>query len=551
VIDRDIHLARALLVEGNAMLRSVAAAQLRDTGVGHVTTASRVKEARLAIERETFDIVICNREFEGSDDNGQDLLDELRRENQLPHSTVFLMVTSQATYLQVVEAAEAALDGILVRPYTGALLSERLMEARRRKRELADVLEALDAGQTEIALARALKRFQEKKDYATYCGRLVAELLMRLNRPEDSRKVFAKLAEPKQAIWARLGMARAEIASGDLQQARKTIAAVLQDDPASADAHDLAGRIQVEQCDFDAALAEYRQAATITPGCLLRTQHAGALAFYQGQGDEALRYLERALGLGLQSKLFDPLSLLLIAMLRLDSGDAAGVGSAREQLARLRKRLPEAPRLARFGQSADALVGLAGASPKDALAPFEALASQIGDDDFDLEAANILLATAARLPAGLLEPAAQAALVERVALRFCVSKAMTEVLLASARRVEPAQGQIRTAQAKVQALSEQAMGNALSGDPAAAARQLLDVGEQYLNARLLEMAAQVARRHAAHIPEGLALIDRAVAALRKCCPATNHIAGIQRSGRSPGGLQLRVRPEEKSDALVI
>ena len=132
MIDRDIHTARALLVEGNALLRSVAAEQLRSLGVGHVSQTSRVRDARLMIERESFDIIVCNREFEGSPDSGQDLLDELRRENQLPHSTVFLMVTSQASYTQVVEAAEAALDGILVRPYTATALSTRLSCERSR-----------------------------------------------------------------------------------------------------------------------------------------------------------------------------------------------------------------------------------------------------------------------------------------------------------------------------------------------------------------------------------------------------------------------------------
>ena len=41
---------------------------------------------------------------------GQDLLDELRREQLLPFSTVFVMVTGEATYAKVTEAAESALD---------------------------------------------------------------------------------------------------------------------------------------------------------------------------------------------------------------------------------------------------------------------------------------------------------------------------------------------------------------------------------------------------------------------------------------------------------
>ena len=550
MIDRDIHLARALLVDGNAMLRSVAVAQLRDAGVGHVASASRVKEARLMLEREPFDIVICNREFEDCDDNGQDLLDELRRENQLPHSTVFLMVITKASYHQVVEAAEAALDGILVRPYSGALLAQRLTEARHRKRELAPILRALDAGHTEAALARALKRFQGKQPYATYCGRLVAELLLRMGRAQDARKMFEVLAQPKNAIWARLGVARAEIAAGEAQQARKTIAGVLADDPGSADAHDLVGRILVEQCDFDGALAEYHLAADLTPGCLLRAQHAGALAFFQGQGTDALHLLERTLGLGVQSKLFDALSLLLIAILRFDLGDKPGVILMREQLARYHERFPNSRRLTRFGQAADVLVGLLGGAAESAAQTLGALAAQAGADDFDLEIANMLLAVSARMPHGLLPEARQEDLIDRIAMRFCVSKAMTEVLVASARREEPALALIRRAQARVAALAEQAMEASLSGDPAGAATRLLEAGEQSLNAKLLEMAGLIARRHASAVPEAEALITRATAVLKRSCMAMNHIAGIQRSGRSPGGLQLRVRAEDRTDVAT-
>ena len=177
------------------MMRNVTAAHLRDAGVGQVQSAGRVKEARLMLEREHFDIVLCTHQFDQCADTGQDLLDELRREHLLPHSTVFLMVVEKATYHQVVEAAESALDGLLVRPFTAALLCQRLLEARHRKRQLGDVLQALDAGRTEVAFARALKRFNENLPYGSYCGRLAAELLLTMQRPDDARKVFEKLIQ--------------------------------------------------------------------------------------------------------------------------------------------------------------------------------------------------------------------------------------------------------------------------------------------------------------------------------------------------------------------
>jgi DNA-binding response OmpR family regulator len=548
VIDRDIHLARALLVEGNAMLRSVAAEQLRNLGIGHVSQTSRVRDARLLIEQEPFDIIICNREFEGTDESGQELLDELRRENQLPPSTVFIMVTSQATYHQVVEAAEAALDGLLVRPYTGAMLSERLMEARNRKRELADILVALEKNQTELAMARALKRFQAKLPYATFCGRLAAELLLTLNRAQDAQMVFEKLAQADKGEWARIGAARALLTQGDLPGARKVVQAVLQDNPSCADGQDLLGRILVENCDFDGALAAYRAASGITPGCLLRMQHAGALAFYQGESKEAQKLLERAIGLGIQSKLFDPLTLLLIAVLRHDLADRSGVSSTREQLQRYRERTTDSRRLQRFGDAAEVLDGLASNKTAPALEALGRLSSQAMDDDFDLEAANTLLLLWERVPAESRPAGEHEALVERIASRFCVSKAITEFLVASARRAEPAQAVIRRTQSNLAALTEKAMDQALSGQAAPAVKSLLEAGKRTKNAKLLEMASLIAQRQRDQVPEADLLIDEAATCLARSCQAANHIAGIQRMGRSPGGLKLRTRSPTKTDA---
>ena len=540
MIDRDIHLARALLVEGNPLLRSVAAAQLRDTGVGHVTSASRVKDARLLLERKQFDIVVCNREFEDSDYSGQDLLDELRREKLLPHSTVFLMVTAQASYNQVVEAAESALDGFLVRPFTAATLGIKLLEARNRKRELAPVLRALDAGQSQVALVHAIKRFQEQQPYWAYCGRLAAELMMTLQRPDDALRLFEHLVKAKPtATWAHLGVARAQSALGDNAAARRTVQAALMQEPSSADAHDLMGRMWVEQCDFEAALGEYRTAAGLTPGCLLRNQHAGALAFYQGHADDALKFLERTLGMGAQSKLFDPLSLLLIAMLRFDRSDAGNVAAMREQLRRHRARQPESARLTCFEKAADALTGLMSTQPEASLPLLREFLAAAGRDDFDLEAANIALSLWERVPVNMRPAADHEALIERIALRFCTSKAVGEVLCAAARRADDAVAMIRRCQARLLATTEKAMEHALKGEPEQAVQMLVEEGERTLNAKLLEMAVLLARKHAAAFPEGQALAARAGDLVRRTVQSGGRIAGIQRSGRSPGGLQLR------------
>ena len=72
-------------------------------------------------------------------------------------------------------------------------------------------------------------------------------------------------------------------------------------------------------------------------------------------------------------------------------------------------------------------------------------------------------------------------------------------------------------------------------------RENLQAGEHPLNGKLLEMTGALVRRHAAALVDGAEPSARAAKLMKRCCLPVSHIAGIQRTGRSPGGLQLRLR----------
>jgi hypothetical protein len=81
----------------------------------------------------------------------------------------------------------------------------------------------------------------------------------------------------------------------------------------------------------------------------------------------------------------------------------------------------------------------------------------------------------------------------------------------------------------------------MRGNPDGAGQILIEAGESTLNAKLLEMTLLLTRRHREAMAGAEALQQRASALMQRSCQAVNHIAGIQRSGRAPGGLQLRGR----------
>jgi hypothetical protein len=63
----------------------------------HHRPCGRVQEARRQLEAREFDIVLCEQDFHG-EYSGQDLLNDLRRASSSRFSTVFVMVTAEASY---------------------------------------------------------------------------------------------------------------------------------------------------------------------------------------------------------------------------------------------------------------------------------------------------------------------------------------------------------------------------------------------------------------------------------------------------------------------
>ena len=539
LLDSDIHLAKAMIIDANPTSRSVMAAQLRDLGVQNVRQVSRVQDARLVLEQQPHDIVLCEMTFEGAPMSGQDLLDELHREQLLPHSTAFILVTGVATYAQVMEAAEATVDGYLVKPYSAVGLAERLAEVRRRKRSLKPLYDAMRAGDPVRAAEVAQQRFEARESYWNFAAQVAAELWLRADQPDRALAVCEAVIAERPQGWAKAGIARARLAKGELAAARRQLEALVAGEPGYADAHDLLARVLVEQGEFGSALDAFRTAATLTPGCLLRLQHRGALAFYQGQKDEAVQQIERAIALGRKSKLFDVLSLVLLGLLKFDQRDPRGLNAVVDQVVSMAEADPKSPRLRRIRQLLAGLTALQARKTDEALAVAQALAEEVTAPGFDLEAAAFTVSLWVRLPEAAVDAKALDAMLRAAALRFCVSKASTEVLAASADGRAAVVEIVRNCHTVISNLAEQALNKSLKGQAAAAVEMLLEQGGHTRNAKLIDMAVAVARRHAEHVPDIEAVQQRAKALQHSYCAPLTHLAGVRRSARMPGGVVLR------------
>ena len=143
----DITQARVLVADDAPTVRQSVRLTLAHAGIQKADTANSVGETRRRVRSGNYDIVLCDYHF-GEGMSGQELLAELRRSGELPLSTIWFMITAEASYEKVVSVAEVGPDDYLLKPFTSAQLAERLQLAWQKKAFLRPVLEKIAAGDT-------------------------------------------------------------------------------------------------------------------------------------------------------------------------------------------------------------------------------------------------------------------------------------------------------------------------------------------------------------------------------------------------------------------
>jgi len=534
----DLSASSALVIESNPTSRSILVSQLRDFGMGNVVQCARLADARRQLEFRTFDVVLCEHHFANEAMSGQDLLDDLRRNQLLPFSTVFIMVTAEATYAKVAEAAESALDGYLLKPHKAAHLGERLRQARIRKISLQEIFAAIEAEDFDRAADLCLPRFETRGLFWLYAARVGAELLLRTGKCAQAQTLYEAVVAAKTLPWAKLGVARSLLDAGHTANATSTLENLINEDPSYADAYDVMGRAQFELGKFDKALATYKMASELTPASITRLQNLGMMTYYAGDSKEAEKILDQTTRLGLDSKMFDCQTLVLLAFTRLDSGDRKGLQRCRDDFVRLIERNPGSKRHQRHSDIVEALSSIQQHQFAQALDAVRAMTKAVPSPDFDFEAASNLLALMAQLANKAIQLDEVESVVETLGLRFCTSRPLSELLAAAAAVHEPYAARVRDAHAQILKLAEHAMLLSMDGDPRAAVKNLIFHGTSTLNGKLIETAYLVLHRYADKIADAPSLSE-VVQDLRIRYATHISRSALGEQKRQAGGLTLR------------
>ncbi len=504
----------AIIIDDALTVRQSLRSILGQLNITRVDTSATIGEARRRLQGARFDIVLCDYHF-GSGTTGQEFLEELRHTGGLPLSTVFFMITAEASYERVVSVAEIAPDDYLLKPFTSGQLGERLLRAWRKKKFLNPIYKEIEANRLEQAVYVARARLEDGGPFRADVARLLAGVLVELGRNQEAMLIYEQLLQDKVVPWAKLGLAKVYSNTGRQAEAERIMQGIVQSNDMYVDAYDQLAAHYIQEGREKEAMEIIEKALKVTPHNLERLQRAGQMAYRLGDNDKARQFLEKAVAHGGNSSLLDARSVMYLAI----ACYAEGKHREADKMLHLLQGLVDAN--ADFGRKmlldlTQAAKCWATQKPDEAILTLNHLALAVHDERIDFEAASDFISVCARMTAG---EAVVKDWTARFAKRFGTSRVAIEKLEFAASHSKELHDIIHFVNQEINQIANQGMTLVVANRLREAADHLAEHALDYHNNRLLLAAANASIRYAkesaADAPAYLAKARQATNLLKK------------------------------------
>jgi CheY-like chemotaxis protein len=277
VLQQSLTKKRVLIVDRHAPARDSLRLMLGALGVTMVHGAGNSAEVIRQVKGNRFDIILSDFVLDDGRD-GQQLLEELRHAHLIPLSTVYMIITSERGYTNVVALAELAPDDYLIKPFTAEQLQGRLVKSIYKKHVLRRIYEQIEGGALQEAIAACDRVIQQQPGYMYDALRFKGELLHTLGKTREAEEVFRRVLEGRVVPWAKMGLAMALRDRGALNEAEQLAEQVTQEAPDYLSAYDFLASVHEAQGHLPAAQQTLQRAAEASPHNTVRQRLVGDVA---------------------------------------------------------------------------------------------------------------------------------------------------------------------------------------------------------------------------------------------------------------------------------
>lgn len=320
---------RFLVIDDQPLARESLRTIAQSVGAFAVEFASNYQDALYRIRNNTPDVILCDYML-GDGRSGQQLLEELRRFGLLSDDTIFMMVTGEQAYEQVVAAVELVPDDYIIKPFSPDKLLLRLDRISAKKKFFAGYYREKRRQDYAAALAVLARNKEDEagRPYRFEILRQEAEAHLASGNAGAAEAAYRNILTDYEFPWARAGVARSLHRQNRHVEARAEIEQVVAGTPSYFDAADLKASICMAQGEHAEAQKVLDEVARKTPRNFLRKRLLAEAATLNGDAEAARAALADVIANDSMPGAVSPADQLALAR----SQVAAGDGIAAEKL---------------------------------------------------------------------------------------------------------------------------------------------------------------------------------------------------------------------------
>jgi len=290
--------------------------------VGRVDDAASGEEGLRKLASGDYDIILCDYNL-GPGRDGQQVFEEAKFRNHIRNSAVFMMITAESSMGMVMGVLEYRPDGYLVKPFTRAVLENRLEKLWERKNVFLEAETAV----AEKDYWRALSICDEKiangsKKFIYDFLRLKAELLVRVGRLDEAEAAFGQVLEARRLSWALFGLGQVRFFQERYDEARDLFRQVVEENRVYMDAYDWLARALEKLGDLEEGQRVLSEAVSLSPKVIGRHKHLGEIALKNNDLSAADTAFSNAVKYGRGSCFKDPSDYARLAEIRVQTASA-------------------------------------------------------------------------------------------------------------------------------------------------------------------------------------------------------------------------------------
>lgn len=308
-----------LIVDDFQGMRTMMREMLRTFGGKNIDTATNANEAIAFLEKNRYDVVLCDYNL-GAGKNGLQILEEGKHRDLIGLATAWIIITAEKTSDLVFGAAEHMPDDYIIKPVNEATMKGRLEKVLAKKEVLGNVEKAVRAKNHALTVALCDKLLSTTQTNTAELLRIKTATLMTMEQYDLAKQVFNQILAKRDIPWARTGLGKVAFLRGEMEQAQQLFREVIRSNPAYLEAHDWLARTYENQGNLDEAQNVLARSVELSPTSVVRQRNLGEMAQKRGDLDTAANAFRKTIKLGEHSIHKAPSVYLNLAKICSDKG---------------------------------------------------------------------------------------------------------------------------------------------------------------------------------------------------------------------------------------